>query len=366
VDALKKETSIRSDAADPSINSHRPDVLTGGQDLRSQAETKIKAHKKKAASFPAIDADTQRLFHELEVHQIELEMQNEELVQARAEVETLLRLYTDLYDYAPVGYFTLARDGTIRQVNLAGANLLGAERGKLIKRRFGGFVSVQSCVTFSTFLEKVFGDQQKEICEVAIQANGHAPLWARIEASVVDEQRKVARAVVIDISERKQMEEQLRYLGTHDELTGLYNRSFFMEEMARLERGRDYPISIMMADLDYLKITNDEYGHAAGDDLLKRVAQALTTAFRADDVVARIGGDEFSVLLPATDATAAEVLLGRVQRVIQENNTDHTGIPIHLSLGVSTARNPAPLSALLQEADANMYLEKGEHSAAEK
>ena len=89
-------------------------------------------------------SDTRRLVHELQVHQIELEMQNEELMQTRAELEAALRQYTDLYDFAPVGYFTLARDGTILQVNLAGANLLGVERGTLIKQRFGVFVADQS------------------------------------------------------------------------------------------------------------------------------------------------------------------------------------------------------------------------------
>jgi len=161
-----------------------------------------------------------------------------------------------------------------------------------------------------------------------------------------------------DITERKRVEEALRRMSTHDALTGLYNRGFFVEEMERLERGRKFPISIVMADVDYLKETNDQYGHAAGDALLKRVAHVLTVAFRAEDVVARIGGDEFAILLPNTDQAAADIALERVQRVINDDNLMLSGTPIQLSLGVSTATKPTPLKQVLKEADANLYLVK--------
>ena len=338
--------------------------------LRQQAEAELsqrlsaeQAGNPRTGSPPETEPDVQRLVRELQVHQIELEMQNEELVQARAETEQALRQYTDLYDFSPVGYFTLTRDGTIRQVNLAGANLLGFERRKLVKRRFGVFVSNPSRKTFGAFLEKVFTGKRKEICEVSLGKDGTDLIWVRIEAifNATDSDRKheVCWAVVSDITERVQVEQVLRHLNTHDALTGIYNRNFFVAEMDRLEHGRQFPVSIVMADVDSLKNTNDQEGHAAGDAVLKRVAEALTTAFRSEDVVARIGGDEFAVLLPATDTTSAEVLLGRLHQVIQENNTTHTKTPIHLSIGVSTAENPMPLSAVLNKADANMYREKG-------
>ena len=328
--------------------------------LRRQAEAKWSERKKKTGPLPEADADTQRLVHELEVHQIELEMQNEELAQSRADVEALLRLYTDLYDFAPVGYFTLARDGTIRQVNLAGARLLGEEVGKLIQRRFGVFVSVESRPAFNAFLEKVFTSGSKEACEIALFKDASDPLSAHIEAicDVARGEREACQAVVSDITVRKQAEEDLRHLNSHDTLTGLYDRGFFMEEMAQLERRREFPTSIVMADVDHLKETNDQEGHAAGDALLKRVAQALTAAFRSKDIVARIGGDEFAVLLPATDATGAKVSLQRVRQVIKKNNAAHAETPICLSLGMSTAEVPTSLSVVLNEADANMYREK--------
>ena len=143
------------------------------------------------------------------MHQIELEMQNEELVQSRTQVEAGLRQYIYLYDFAPVGYFTLALDGAIRQVNLAGANLLGIERGTLIKRRFGVFISNESRPIFNVFLENVFSTSgSKKNCEVALLKAGPAPIWIYIEAITEDGQE--CRAVVSDITERKQVEESMR------------------------------------------------------------------------------------------------------------------------------------------------------------
>ena len=178
-------------------------------ELRSQAEAKLSDRKKKAVVLPEPMSDPQRLVHELEVHQIELQMQNEELAQSRAQVEEGLRQYTDLYDFAPIGYFTLARDGAINRVNLAGANLMGLDRGALIKRRFGVFVSAASRLIFNAFIEKVFGSNRKETCEVQLLKDGPAPSWVHIEAMRENSEREECRVMVSDITERKRVEKAL-------------------------------------------------------------------------------------------------------------------------------------------------------------
>lgn len=352
---MTKKISPKNDASPPAAQ-----LRQSGQRLRTDAEAKLKARKEKATPSVVTKAEAQRLIHELEVHQVELEMQNEELIQSRAELESTLNLYAELYAFAPVGYFTLTRDGTIRRANLTAAKLMGVGSNELIRRRFAVFISPPSRVAFSAFLKKVFTSENKQTCEVVLQNDESAPLWVNIEAIVDSGHGKgeLCYAIVSDIRERKKKEAELTHFSTHDMLTGLYNYGFFLEEMTRLEREREFPVSIMMADVNHLKVTNDHEGHAAGDALLKRAAQALTVAFRAEDVVARIGGDEFAVLLPATNAVTAEVLFERMRQVVQEHNRAHPETPIDLSLGMSTAETSESLSQVLNQADLNMYREK--------
>lgn len=161
-----------------------------------------------------------------------------------------------------------------------------------------------------------------------------------------------------DIHDRKQTEEKLMYLSTHDPLTGLYNRNYFEEEMARLERGRQFPVSLVIADVDGLKITNDFQGHAAGDKLLQQTALLLKSVFRAEDVVARIGGDEFAVLLPRADARVVKEALTRVRNCIASHNTAQNAPPLSLSLGAATAEEGKMLAGAMLRADERMYKDK--------
>ncbi len=173
--------------------------------------------------------------------------------------------------------------------------------------------------------------------------------------------RVVGRVIVLhDVSPRKRVEEELRYLSTHDVLTGLYNRACFEEELARLRGEGPFPVSIIVADMNGLKAINDQLGHAAGDLALRQTAGILRAAFRAQDMVARIGGDEFAVLLPATDAPAAAQALTRIRHSLRAHNAAHSGPPIVLSLGTATAERPGQLSWALRAADDDMYRDKAQ------
>ncbi|MBN2505335.1 MAG: response regulator [Verrucomicrobia bacterium] len=182
----------------------KPDPSPDAAEQRRRAEERLREQRPETGANQT-GADTQRLVHELQVHQIELEMQNEELQHARDTVEAALERYSDLYDFAPVGYLSLDREGAIHEANLTAASLLGIERSRLVKRSLGLSVAAADQPVFAAFLRKVFESKVRQFCEVTLPKEGKPPVEVRIEAAVAASGRE-CRAVVTDITERKQAE----------------------------------------------------------------------------------------------------------------------------------------------------------------
>jgi PAS domain S-box-containing protein len=182
-------------------------------DLRHHAEERLKDCRSELAGSTKDDSkDALALVHELQVHQIELEMQNEELKRAKLETEEALTKYSDLYDFAPIGLFTLDAQGLIQEVNLVGASLLGVERRNLMNRHFWLFVAPKDRPYFDEFCKSAFETGIKQMCELNLLRDGEPTVHARVDGIAAEDgllKGNTVRIAVIDITERKRLEKEL-------------------------------------------------------------------------------------------------------------------------------------------------------------
>jgi len=163
--------------------------------------------------------------------------------------------------------------------------------------------------------------------------------------------------VLRDVTERKKTEEKLKYISFHDSLTGLYNRAYFEEELKRLDTKRQLPLSIIVGDVNGLKLVNDAFGHLKGDLYLCEAARILEESCRKEDIIARWGGDEFSIILPKTKNDHAYKIIKRIRSAA--NKIKENGIPLSMSLGASTKERPEQdIKTVIQVAEYNMYSRK--------
>jgi len=158
-----------------------------------------------------------------------------------------------------------------------------------------------------------------------------------------------------DVTERRAAEERVRFLSYYDPLTRLYNRRFFEEEARRLDVPRQFPLTVLIGDVDALKLTNDALGHQQGDRLLAAAADVLRRSTRKEDILARWGGDEFILLLPRADQAAGEAVIRRIE-ANQAPTPPVDGIPLSIAFGAATKTEGEPgLSPLIREAEEAMY-----------
>lgn len=161
-----------------------------------------------------------------------------------------------------------------------------------------------------------------------------------------------------DITEQKSAQERLTFLSQHDSLTGLYNRLYFEQELKRLE-GTTEMVGLIMCDVDGLKLINDTLGHDQGDRLLRVVSNVMKTCFRGNDILARVGGDEFAAIIPHASIKLLEGRIEAIRAAVQTYNEKNHDFPISVSLGYAYRKSPEmPVTELFKEADNNMYREK--------
>jgi diguanylate cyclase (GGDEF)-like protein/PAS domain S-box-containing protein len=265
--------------------------------MRSEAEAKLACtpHAESTSSSPAA------LLQDLQVHQIELEMQNEELRRTQLALQESRDRYVDLYEFAPVAYLTLTPTALISKINLTGAHLLGEDRRTILHRRFENFVAPEDQVHYHQMMTNLAERQERQSCALSLRrADG---TLVPVQLDCIPAKRgepSTLRLTITDLTERRQAEREIANLAFYDSLTNLPNRRLLLDRLLQASYASHRTSkhgAILALDLDNFKLLNDTHGHDAGDQLLQQTARRLTGCVREVDTVGRLGGDEFVVLL---------------------------------------------------------------------
>lgn len=255
--------------------------------------------------------------------------------------------------------FGLDASGQVTLANRAACVALGYSLTELLGKSPLNFIVPEDQLYVKSVLRRIYVGDDVDMIEISVMRKDGRRMLLEVRGRSFSHNNQIIGTLHIarDVTERRQATLRLEYLSTHDALTNLYNRLFFEEELKRMEHSRYLPVSVLMCDVNGLKAMNDHNGHTAGDDLLRRAADVLREAFRTEDIVARIGGDEFVALLPNTNHEQAELIVQRVRQRVEEHNQNNSPA-LSLAMGVATASEPGTLLHVLQLADSRMYIDK--------
>ncbi len=286
-------------------------------------------------------------------------------IQAKEKIEFERKLLKITLHSLGDGVISTDNDGKIDLMNAVAENLTGwtneEAKGETFETVFN-IINEFTRVTCESPVKKVF--ETGEVVELEnhtllINKYGYEIPIEDSAAPIKDEKRNINGVVIVfrDYTDKKEKQDKIQYLSYHDQLTGLYNRHFFEEKLKVLDIEANIPITIAMLDVNGLKLTNDAFGHQMGDKLLKNVASVLKNECRADDIVARVGGDEFVLLLPKTTYEEAEKVVGSIYKSVENTKLDN--IVISVSIGCETkAYKEQQMSEVFAKAEEDMYRKK--------
>ncbi len=272
--------------------------------------------------------------------------------------ETNERLST-LIQASPLAVISLDEQGRVNSWSSAAESLFGwAEREVLDETP--PMIPPEELDGFENLYRDVMKGKSYTGMEVCYLKKNGDPLYVSLSTAPLRNNIgdvKGIMMVALDVTERRKAEEKIRYLSFHDTVTGLYNRAYFEEELRRLDTPRQFPLSLIMADVNGLKLVNDAFGHQEGDKLLLRAAQVLKDTTRQEDIVCRWGGDEFAILLPKTNRHDVEVILERIKSACKDIKPEP--IEMSIALGCATKTEAVyPVEDLIKKAEAEMYSHK--------
>ncbi len=253
----------------------------------------------------------------------------------------------------------IVQDGRHVYINRAVSDVLGYEHDEVLHSDWLEFVHPDDRGRVEQLARmRRRGETVPDVYEIAFIDRSGSKVHMEVSVSRITlDGRPATLTIARDISRRKQAERRLRYLSFHDQLTGLHNRAFFEEELNRLDVPRQLPLSVVMVDVNGLKVVNDAFGHQEGDRLLVDVGKIMRGCCRQEDIVARIGGDEFAVIFPQTPAETAEEIAARIRTSCSRQDREPLQLP--LSLGWATKEKvDEDVWGVLSRAEERMYRDK--------
>ncbi|MEA4870906.1 MAG: PAS domain S-box protein [Christensenella sp.] len=266
--------------------------------------------------------------------------------------------YSVYFENAPYGVFVADDAGRYIDVNPAATVITGYSREQLLQMSISDITAEE----FRAYAAESFLQLQRTgVLNIELQfrhADGTARWWSVSGVRIAKDQYF---GFSTDITQKKHAEAELVYLSNRDYLTGLYNRRYFEKAIERLDLEPYLPLSVLMGDINGVKLVNDAYGHMEGDRLIRDISAVLQNACRENDVLARIGGDEFGVLLPNTDAAAANGIVNQIQQSLREFDATagNARFQHSVSLGLGTKKQVGEdISAVVKDAEVFMYQRK--------
>ena len=270
--------------------------------------------------------------------------------------------YRTLVDEVNEGIYICDREGTFIYANRALAKTLGCDQPyELIGKKFFEFLPPDRLKELTSQFRKSL-ETGKSATLITTKILKHGGIIGTIEIKpvtyIADGMIMGSQGVVHDITARTLAEEKIKYESTHDGLTGLYNRSFFEAEMKRLERGRQFPVSIVVVHVNHAHLKNKGEDTDPTVKKLKQTGHMLFGSYRGDDIVARVGESDFAILLPNVDKNGVEVTVARIQQSLQEHKAGEDEHDVKIYIGAGTAEKGVPLSTALDQAQSIVRLGK--------
>jgi len=305
-----------------------------------------------------IKTQNERLETLVELRTYDLKIEIIERKRLENELRSSEEIFKTYIEKAPIGIFVIDALGKYTDANEMACKLMGRTRDDILSLSIPDFLIPadldKGIAGFRELTEKGSLNAEYRVRKM----NGQE-IWISLIGAKINDRCYIA--FCSDISDRKEKDTRVEYLTYHDSLTGVFNRTFYEAEIKKLDTERNLPISVIISDVNGLKLINDTLGHAAGDKVLVETTKLLGTHLRERDILARVGGDEFSILLPRTSNQEAQDIVKHIQAACKSHKVNVLKEPVDLSvsLGVATKTNKTEsFSSISKLAEDYMYRQK--------